>query len=73
METVNIHYAKTHFSKLLLRVHSGEKIIIAKAGKPYAKLIPLKENIQRTPGIATGEVTDDFFEPLPEDELKKWE
>ncbi|HHE04499.1 MAG TPA: type II toxin-antitoxin system prevent-host-death family antitoxin, partial [candidate division WOR-3 bacterium] len=31
METVNIHYAKTHFSKLLLRVHSGEKIIIAKS------------------------------------------
>jgi len=73
METVNIHYAKTHFSKLLLRVHSGEKIIIAKSGKPYAQLVPLKEVTVRTPGIATGKVTDAFFEPLPEEELKKWE
>ena len=73
METVNIHYAKTHFSKLLLRVNSGEQIIIAKAGKPYAKLVPLKKNRQRTPGIATGKVTEAFFEPLPEDELEKWE
>ncbi len=40
MEIYNIHEAKTHFSKLLSRVHSGEEIIIAKSGKPYAKLIP---------------------------------
>ncbi len=73
METVNIHYAKTHFSKLLLRVHSGEKIIIAKAGKPYAKLVPLKKITRRIPGIATGKVTDAFFEPLAEEELEKWE
>ncbi|RLC20237.1 MAG: type II toxin-antitoxin system prevent-host-death family antitoxin [Deltaproteobacteria bacterium] len=73
METVNIHYAKTHFSKLLLRVHSGEKIIIAKSGKPYAKLVPLKKAVGRIPGIATGRVTEAFFEPLPEEELKKWE
>ncbi|MCG8553429.1 MAG: type II toxin-antitoxin system Phd/YefM family antitoxin [Desulfobacterales bacterium] len=73
METVNIHEAKTHFSKLLARVHSGEEIIIAKAGKPYAKLIPLKKQTRRTPGIAKGRVTDAFFEPLPEDELQAWE
>ena len=73
METINIHYAKTHLSKLLLRVHSGEEIIISKAGKPYAKLIPLKENNQRKPGIAKGEVTSDFFDPLPEEELQAWE
>ena len=73
METVNIHYAKTHFSKLLLRVQSGEEIIISKSGKPYAKLVPLKKITKRTPGIAKGAVTDAFFEPLPEDELEKWE
>ncbi|MBW2176628.1 MAG: type II toxin-antitoxin system Phd/YefM family antitoxin [Deltaproteobacteria bacterium] len=73
MEILNIHYAKTHFSKLLLRVHSGEEIIIAKAGKPYAKLVPLKQITKRTSGIAKGKVTDAFFEPLPEKELQKWE
>ena len=73
MEILNIHYAKTHFSKLLLRVHSGEEIIIAKAGKPYAKLVPLKQGTGRTAGIAKGKVTDAFFEPLPEKELQKWE
>ena len=73
MEILNIHYAKTHFSKLLLRVHSGEEIIIAKAGKPYAKLVPLKQITKRTSGIAEGKVTDAFFEPLPGKELQKWE
>jgi len=73
METINIHNAKTNFSKLLLRVHSGEEITIAKAGKPYARLVPLKSKTKRTPGIAKGEVTNAFFEPLPEEELKKWE
>jgi len=73
MEMVNIHYAKTHFSKLLLKVHSGEEIIIAKSGKPYAKLVPLKQLTKRTPGIAEGMLTDAFFEPLPEEELQKWE
>ena len=73
MEMINIHEAKTHFSKLLARIHSGEEIIIAKAGKPYAKLIPIKQVSERTPGIAKGKVTDAFFEPLPEDELSKWE
>ncbi len=73
MEILNIHYAKTHFSKLLARVHSGEEIIIAKAGKPYAKLVPLKQVTRRIAGIAKGNVTDGFFEPLPEKELQNWE
>jgi prevent-host-death family protein len=74
MEIINIHDAKTHFSKLLSRVHSGEVIIIAKAGKPYAKLVPLEEiKNERVPGIAKGEVTEAFFDPLPEKELAGWE
>jgi prevent-host-death family protein len=73
MKTVNIHEAKTHFSKLLTRVHAGEEIIIAKAGKPYAKLVPLQPPSKRRPGIAKGNVTEAFFEPLPEEELKSWE
>jgi len=73
MQIINIHEAKTHLSRLLFRAHSGEEIIIAKAGEPYAKLVPLSPAKKRCPGIAKGKVTDDFFEPLPEEELQAWE
>ena len=43
METVNIHQAKTHLSRLLEKVAKGEPFIIAKAGKPVAKVIPIEE------------------------------
>ncbi len=73
MKIVNVHEAKTHFSKLLDQVHAGEEIVIGKAGKPYARLVPLAEDTERVPGIAKGRVTEAFFEPLPERELKAWE
>ena len=73
METINVHEAKTQFSRLLSRAHTGEEIIIAKAGKPYAKLVPIAPVVKRTPGIAKGAVTAAFFEPLPEQELEAWE
>ena len=73
METFNIHYAKTHFSKLLLKVQAGEEIIIAKSGTPCAKLVPIVQVKERVPGIAKGRVTDAFFDPLPEEELQNWE
>jgi len=72
MQIINVHDAKTHFSKLLLRAHTGEEIIIAKSGKPFAKLVPLSPVTKRTPGIVKGAVTDAFFEPLPEEELQAW-
>ena len=73
---VNVHEAKTHFSKLLDRAHAGEEIILAKAGQPYARLVPLKaeEKARRQPGRLKGmKLTDAFFEPLPDDELRLWE
>lgn len=73
MEIVNVHEAKTHFSRLLARAHTGEEIIIAKAGEPYAKLVPLSPVKKRSPGIAKGTVTDVFFDPLSEEELQSWE
>ncbi|MCD6293424.1 MAG: type II toxin-antitoxin system Phd/YefM family antitoxin [Deltaproteobacteria bacterium] len=73
MEIINVHEAKTHFSKLLARVHAGEEITIGKAGKPFARLVPLSPAKERIPGIAKGAVTDAFFEPLSECELKAWE
>ncbi len=74
--TVNVHEAKTHFSQLLVRVGAGEEVIIAKAGKPIARLVPIAERpAQRTPGSAAGKITmaDDFIAPLPDELLKDWE
>jgi prevent-host-death family protein len=71
---VNVHEAKTHLSKLLEQAHAGEEIIVAKAGKPYARLMPLAAGTSaRQPGGLEGTVGDDFFEPLPEPELAAWE
>lgn len=69
MTVVNVHEAKTHFSKLLARVAAGERIIIAKAGKPVAELGPIsKKPKKRVPGIDKGKVwmSPDFDAPLPE-------
>jgi prevent-host-death family protein len=57
-DAVNIHEAKTHFSKLLARVTAGEEIIIAKAGKPIARLAPLAPETRkkRVPGIDKGKI-----------------
>jgi len=74
---VNVHNAKTHFSKLLDRAHAGEEIILAKAGKPYARLVPLeKPKVERRPGrLKLSKPIPDgfFFDPLPEEELRAWE
>ncbi|MBA3074538.1 MAG: type II toxin-antitoxin system Phd/YefM family antitoxin [Anaerolineae bacterium] len=73
MTIFNIHDAKTHFSKLLERVLKGEDIVIAKAGKPVARILPfVAEDVSpRVPGIDKGKVTilPDFDEPLPEFDL----
>jgi prevent-host-death family protein len=73
MAKVNVHEAKTQFSRLLERAHAGEEIIIAKNGEPYARLVALQTPKARTPGLLKGTVEDAFFEPLPEDELAAWE
>jgi len=71
--TVNVHEAKTHLSRLLERAHAGEEIILAKAGKPYARLMPLAADASgRQPGRIKGKVEAAFFEPLPEAELDAW-
>jgi prevent-host-death family protein len=73
---INVHDAKTHFSRLLERAHAGEEIILAKAGKPYARLVPLQqEKPRRQPGLLKGWNIPDsaFFDPLPPEELKLWE
>jgi prevent-host-death family protein len=67
---VNIHEAKTHLSKLLERVALGEEVIIAKAGKPVARLVPMNQKPKkRVLGSAKGEfvVPEDFTDPLPKE------
>ncbi len=68
-DAVNIHDAKTHFSKLIERVEAGEEIVIARAGTPVARLAPLALRDARRPGGAEGAIVihDDFDDPLPAD------
>jgi prevent-host-death family protein len=73
MTTVNVHEAKTHLSRLLERVAAGEEVVIARAGRPVARLVPLKREEPRQPGLAKGRLTEAFFEPLPADELDAWQ
>ena len=74
--TVNIHEAKTHLSRLLSRVMAGEEIIIARAGKPVARLIPIGDRpTTRVSGSAKGKVViaPDFDAPLPDEMLEAFE
>ena len=73
MEPINLNEAKTHLSKLIERVQAGEEIVIAKSGKPVARLVPLAPLSPRRPGMLSGKVEDSFFESLPDDELQAWE
>jgi prevent-host-death family protein len=69
METVNIHEAKTHLSRLVERVAAGEEIIIARSGRPIARLVPYAAPEQRrTFGRMRGKIhiADDFDGPLPD-------
>ena len=73
MTVYNIHEAKTHFSKLLNRVLSGEEIVIAKAGNPIARILPFEQGSvePRIPGMDAGKVVikANFDDPLPEFDL----
>jgi prevent-host-death family protein len=72
----NIHEAKTHFSKLVDQAAAGKEIVIAKAGKPVAKLVSVDADVakgkpRRKLGMFEGKynIPDDFDAPLPEDVL----
>ena len=76
MTTVNIHEAKTHLSRLVDEVAAGAEIIIAKAGKPMARLAPLATPIRnKRLGLLKGKikVPDDFNAPLDEETLSGFE
>lgn len=72
MKTVNIHAAKTQLSRLVDEAARGEEIVIARAGRPVARLAPLREtSAPRKPGLMRGKIRigRDFDAPLPRDVL----
>jgi prevent-host-death family protein len=78
MPTVNVHEAKTHFSRLVDQAAAGEEIIIAKAGKPVAKLVPLttpydrpKRRLGALAGVAI--IPAEFDSPLPDEVIDIFE
>jgi prevent-host-death family protein len=68
---VNVHAAKTQFSRLLARVEAGEEIVIARGGEPVARLVPMRRKPVRRPGALKGRVhvAADFDAPLPTEML----
>jgi prevent-host-death family protein len=77
MAQVNVHEAKTQLSKLLARVAAGEEIVIAKGGKPVARLVPMEAKRERRAlGMDAGQkffIADDFDAPLPPEIQKYFE
>lgn len=76
MRQVNIHEAKTHLSRLVEEAAGGEEIIIARAGKPVARLTALAtRRAPRQPGLLKGKIwiADDFDAPLPPEVLRRFE
>jgi prevent-host-death family protein len=76
MPTVTIHQAKTNLSRLIKQAADGEEIIITRGSKPVARLVPIGAvKGKRKPGSWKGKFVlgPEFFEPLPDDELARWE
>lgn len=74
-EIVNIHDAKTHLSRLVARASAGEEIVLARAGVPVARLVPLaSDESERAFGVLRDrlEIPDSFWDPLPPEELNAW-
>lgn len=75
-ETVTLYQAKTHLSRLVDRAAAGEEIVIAKSGRPRARLVPLEDTrALRVPGKGKGRwrLRRDFDAPLPREVLEEFE
>lgn len=71
--TVNVQEAKTRLSDLLARAERGEEVVVARAGRPVARLVPIDQPARRTFGTMPMTVPVDFDEALPHEELSTWE
>lgn len=71
-----IHEAKTNLSRLIEQAERGEEVVIARGKQPVVRLVPIaKPSGKRPIGLFKGKynIPDDFFDPLPQDELDAWE
>jgi len=79
MATVTIHAAQDTLPQLVARAEAGEEIVLSRGDEPVAKIVPIqpapKPKKRRQPGALKGKISigPEFFEPLPEDELKAWD
>lgn len=70
---VNIAEAKTHLSRLLDAAVSGDDVVIARAGTPLVRLVPVRPPAKRTLGFLNIDAPDGAFDPLSDDELDTWQ
>ena len=70
---VNVQEAKTRLSQILAAAENGEDVVIARDGRPVVRLVPVETPAPRELGFVSGSVPAAFFEPLPDDELARWE
>jgi len=76
MKTFTIHEAKTNLSKLIKQACQGEEVVIARGPEPVVRLVPIADvKGRRQPGALRGKlrVGGEFFEPLADEELARWE
>jgi prevent-host-death family protein len=75
MPIYTIHAAKTNLSKLVARAEAGEEIVLARGKDPVARIVPVISKTKRKFGALKGKIRigPEFFDPLPEEELKLWE
>ena len=75
VKIVNVHDAKTNLSRLLAEVERGEEIVIARAGTPCARLIPVQRDERQLDTMAKRwpRLDDEFFAPLDDADLADWE
>ena len=71
---ITVAEAKAHLSRLLAEAEAGEEVVIARGSKPVAKLVPVEQTGKRQFGALKGIVSFDesFWDPLPEEELRRW-
>ncbi len=71
--TMNVAEAKAKLSELLDAAAAGNEVVIARAGRPMARLVPVGPPPERRLGFLTLDIDDAFFAPLDDDDLKRWE
>ena len=73
MAHVDVQEAETRLSQLLAAAERGEEVVISRGGRPVARLVPVELPELRPVGFVAGAVPESFSEPLPDDELARWE